>query len=276
MNNRLFVFFFGMIIIYTIQIFNTQLIKYHISPLLGIIEKKELFVADAANSMMVVTMMSAMALVIKLLENNYKFIIREEETKKLKAEAELKLLRFQINPHFLFNTLISIQGLMYHNTRLADRVLTELSEFLRYSLRYNQLLYVPLEEEIEIIEKFLTIQKIRFGDKVRFHFSIAPETKKIEVLCFFLQPLVENAIKHGMKTSDDGVKINIKSEKKESWLKLKIINTGKYEPDINRVMGTGLTNVRERLESAYPDKHEFKIFQKEDEVHVIINLKIER
>jgi len=217
-------------------------------------------------------MMVALALVFKLFEENYRYNFREEETRKLKAEAELRLLRFQINPHFLFNSLISIQGLMYHNTRLADKMLTELSEFLRYTLRYNKLLYVPFKNEIEIIEKYLDIEKIRFGDKLSFTFRIDPETRDIKVLCFILQPLVENAIKHGMKSNPEGVKIFIRAEMDSAWFKITIMNTGKFDGD-NIKMGTGIKNVRERLENAYPGRQEFNISQEGDWVNAIIKIK---
>jgi sensor histidine kinase YesM len=213
-----------------------------------------------------------------LIKSRHDYLNEKERAEKamvLTTEAQLKSLRYQINPHFLFNTLISIQGLMYHNTKLADKMLTELSEFLRYTLRYNQLVFVPLEDEIEIIEKYLTIQKIRFGEKLKYSFSIASDTKKIQILCFLLQPLVENAIFHGMKESRNGVQIWITMKSEHNNLKLEIINTGKYDPDKYRV-GTGLDNVRQRLENAYPDHHGFEIIQVEDRVHVTIKIKLEK
>jgi LytS/YehU family sensor histidine kinase len=160
---------------------------------------------------------------------------------------------------------------MYHNTKLADKMLTELSEFLRYTLRYNKMLFVPLEDEIEIIDKYLTIQKVRFGEKLKYGFYVANETRKVQILCFLLQPLIENAIVHGMKASKNGVQIRIRTELSDRILKLEIINTGKYNHDRYRV-GTGLNNVKQRLENAYPDQYEFDIFQVDDEVHVTIKI----
>ena len=273
MNNRLLLFISGMIILYTISIFYARIMKYHFLPLLDIVELRTPFVRDAAYSIMVVTMMAALALVFKLFEQNYRYIFREEETMKLKAEAELRLLRFQINPHFLFNSLISIQGLMYHNTKLADKMLTELSEFLRYTLRYNKQIYVPLKNEIDIIEKYFDIEKIRFGDKLSFTFRIDPEALEIEILCFILQPLVENAIKHGMKSNLEGVKVITRAEIVSGWLTITIMNTGKLDRD-NIKMGTGIRNVMERLENAYPASHKFEIIQADDQVHAIIKIKL--
>lgn len=211
-----------------------------------------------------------------LIKSRYEYQAEKEksvQSQLLATEAQLKALRYQINPHFLFNTLISLQGLMYHNTKLADKMLTELSEFLRYTLRYNEMVFVPLEDEFEIIEKYLTIQKIRFGDKLRYSFSINPETRKQEVLCFLLQPLAENAVKYGITSSPGGVDIRLSSDIKGDWLILEIVNTGNFEPEENR-FGAGLSNVRERLVNAYPDKHEFKIIQVEDKVYAIIKIRL--
>jgi sensor histidine kinase YesM len=273
MKNRLLIFFSGMIILYSVSIFYARIMKYHVLPLLDIVEPRTPLIRDAAYSIMVITMMAALALVFKLFEENYRYVFREEETMKLKAEAELRLLRFQINPHFLFNSLISIQGLMYHNTKLADKMLTELSEFLRYTLRYNKQIYVPLKNEIDIIEKYFDIEKIRFGDKLHFTFRIDPEALDIKVLCFILQPLVENAIKHGMKSNPEGVTVFVQAEVISGWLTLTIMNTGKLESE-NIKMGTGIKNVRERLENAYRGNHKFGINQVNDWVHAIIKIKV--
>jgi len=272
-KSRFLLFVSGLIILYTILILYGRIMKYHFLPMLDITEVRMPFIRDASYSIMVVTMMTALALVFKLFEQNYKFIFREEETMKLKAEAELRLLRFQINPHFLFNSLISIQGLMYHNTKLADKMLTELSEFLRYTLRYNKQIYVPLKNEIDIIEKYFDIEKIRFGDKLKFTFRISPETMEIKVLCFILQPLVENAIKHGMKSNPEGVRVITEAEIISGWMRITVMNTGKLDND-NIKMGTGIKNVRDRMENAYPGSHKFEIIQINNWVHAIVKIKV--
>ncbi|MBN1821735.1 MAG: histidine kinase, partial [Prolixibacteraceae bacterium] len=127
--------------------------------------------------------------------------LRYDESQKLAQKATLQMLRYQLNPHFLFNTLNSIQGIMYHDIKLADKMLTELTEFLRYTLRDNEKVFVPLKKEIEIIEKYLLIEKIRFNEKLKYQFEVSSFAREIKVLCFLLQPIVENAIKFGMKTS---------------------------------------------------------------------------
>ena len=196
---------------------------------------------------------------------------RLNEVRFMAKEAELQMLRYQINPHFLFNTLNSIQGLMHHKARLADKMLTELSDFLRYTLRYNQLLYVPLRKEVEIIEKYLLIEKLRFGEQLNFRFEIEPETMDLKVLCFLLQPLIENAIKYGTKTSSDKPMIVLHTSRVDKELIIEVRNTGKL--DIRKLeSGTGISNVKERLKNAYQNRHSFKIYEKDGWVHVIIKI----
>ncbi len=196
---------------------------------------------------------------------------RLNEVKYMAKEAELQMLRYQINPHFLFNTLNSIQGLMHHNAKLADKMLSELSDFMRYTLRYNQLVYVPLKKEIEIIEKYLLIEKLRYGEQLNFRFEIEPETLDYKVLCFLLQPLIENAIKYGTKTTSDKPMIALHTSMVNKELCLEVRNTGKL--DIQKLeSGTGISNVKERLKNAYQNKHSFEIYEEDGWVLVIIKI----
>lgn len=193
------------------------------------------------------------------------------EARFLAKEAELQMLRYQINPHFLFNTLNSIQGLMHHNAKLADQMLTELSDFMRYTLRYNQLVYVPLREEIETIEKYLLIEKLRFGEQLNFKFEIEQEALDYKVLCFLLQPLVENAIKYGTNTTSDKPMIVLHASEVKNKLRIEIRNTGTL--DLNKIdSGTGITNVKERLKNAYQNGHSFKIYEENGWVLVVIKI----
>ena len=161
---------------------------------------------------------------------------------------------------------------MYHNTKLADKMLTELSEFLRYSLRFDPFVFVSLKNEIEIIEKYLLIEKIRFGDNLDYRFEISPGTYELKVLCFMLQPLVENAIKHGMRSSTHALTIIISSQITEGWLNLEIKNTGKLDKE-QISEGTGLSNIKERLINAYPNNHSFDISENNGWIKVIIKIR---
>lgn len=196
---------------------------------------------------------------------------RSQETRLQAQESKLQMLRYQINPHFLFNSLNSIQALMNHNTKVADKMLTQLSDFLRYSLIADDRIYVPLKREIEIIEKYISIEKIRFNSKLDYQIEFTPDVLDQEILCFILQPLVENAIKHGFKSSPKKLLIVVSAFQEDSWLNIIIKNTGKWIIDESK-SGKGIKNVRERLDNAYPGNHDFDISEKEG--YVIITLKI--
>ena len=194
-----------------------------------------------------------------------------QETLLLAKEAQLQMLRYQINPHFLFNSLNSIQALMYKDTPLADDMLAEFSEFLRYTLKNKDEIYVPLEDEIEMISKYLYIEKIRFQDKLNYKIEMSDDTRKIKILSFLLQPFVENAIKYGMKCKQDVLSIDIQSYKHNNWLVITVENTGKWDnKDIRK--GIGIENVKNRLENAYPEKHILRIIEENNRVKIKLQL----
>ncbi|MBX7223545.1 MAG: histidine kinase [Blastocatellia bacterium] len=166
-------------------------------------------------------------------------------------QAQLQMLRYQINPHFLFNALNTIFGLIGLEPKNARLMVRELADFLRYSLHSPQTGMVTLKEEIASIRHFLQIQHIRFGDRLVTGFDIAPEVETCQVPVFLLQPVVENAMKYGMQT-DAPVQIRIIARRHRGTLFLRVANTGTWvtpHPAGARPegMGIGLQNVRERL-----------------------------
>lgn len=189
------------------------------------------------------------------------FVIRywqelQNEIQKSKAlqlqtvKAQLKMLRYQLNPHFLFNSLNSIQGLMYKDVRKADLMLTELSEFLRYSLKHNNDIFIPLREEFEIMEKYLFIEKIRFSDKLLYTIEYAEEIGNAKILSFLTQPLIENAVKYGMRSNHNEIThIVIRATKEGDKLCIVIQNSGQWI--VKEEQGTGIQNTKERLQNAY-------------------------
>ncbi len=188
------------------------------------------------------------------------------------VEAQLKMLRYQLNPHFLFNSLNSIQGLMYQDVKKADLMLTELSEFLRYSLKFKNELFISLSNEFEIIEKYLFIEKIRFNENLNYKISYTPEISNAKILCFLTQPLVENAVKHGMKSNSGKItSVFVEAERKSEWLMIHIVNTGKWLSN-DFELGTGIENLKERLHNAYGDNCSFELIT--DEEFVKFEIKI--
>jgi two-component system, LytTR family, sensor kinase len=177
----------------------------------------------------------------------------------LASKAQLQMLRYQINPHFLFNSLNSIQGLMYQDLKKADLMLTELSEFLRYTLKFNTDIYVCLEDEFEIIEKYLFVEKIRFDDRLDYSIHVPSDLRKEKILCFLTQPFVENAIKHGMKSSPyNKIEIVVEASVDGPNLVIIVTNTGKWKENEGDDT-TGIKNVKERLDNAYPGNYSLNI-----------------
>ncbi|MFC2121332.1 sensor histidine kinase [Bacteroidota bacterium] len=210
-----------------------------------------------------------------LIKSRQDFFAEKEkaiQSQLLAKDAQLQALRYQINPHFLFNALVSIQGLITHKASLADKMIAELSEFLRYTLQFNHSVFVPFGQEIDIIDKYLSIEKVRFGDKLTFRLSITQEARNQVILCFLLQPLIENSIKYGLQSCPESVVIILETEVIDNWLSIKIRNTGSFIGDQYKE-GTGISNVKERLNNAYSGKHSFEIVSDNGwvVVHITIN-----
>jgi two-component system, LytTR family, sensor kinase len=187
----------------------------------------------------------------------------------------LQMLRYQLNPHFLFNALNSIRALIEEDKNKAKSMITELSEFLRYSLISKNYKNVPLREELKAIEHYFKIEKKRFEDKLQVVFNVDERAEDFPVLSFLVHPLVENAVKFGMQTSKMPLEINLYAEIENDGLVLEISNSGKWvennSQDHNGT-GTGLKNIQERLENAFPNKHSFEINKMENLVSIIIKI----
>lgn len=207
---------------------------------------------------------------------------REEEENALKAEAlakeaELKMLRYQLNPHFLFNSLNSASALISENPPRAERMINELSDFLRYSLADTKTETVRLRDEIEALKNYLNIEQVRFEEKLQVSFDVAPEAENFVLPGFLLHPLVENAVKYGMQTSRLPLQIEIRAERKNNKLQIEISNSGKWfkangaNPQANG-MRVGIENVRKRLEQFFPSRYRFETFERDDRVHVLLEI----
>lgn len=177
------------------------------------------------------------------------------------AKAQLDALRNQIEPHFLFNTLNAIAGLVREgNNDGAVEMIAGLSEFLRHVLREPGRQEVPLREELEFVGKYLEIQKVRFAERLQVKVDVAKELGEARVPSLILQPIVENAVKHGIAKRAQGGAIEIRAVRQNERLTLEVYNDGPGLPvDWEERAAIGLSNVRERLQSRYGDKSELKI-----------------
>lgn len=176
---------------------------------------------------------------------------KETELRALIKETELKTLKSQINPHFLFNALNSISSLTMIMPEKAQDMVIKLSEFMRYSLAKKDDHLVTLENELNNINRYLEIEKIRFGSRLNIEKEIHQDCKNTHLPALILQPIIENAIKYGVYESTDPSSITIACMQQNNMLKAKVSNS--YEPDFisKRGEGYGLLNISKRLQLIY-------------------------
>ncbi|MEZ5066206.1 MAG: histidine kinase [bacterium] len=169
------------------------------------------------------------------------------------ARAELHALRMQLNPHFLFNTLNAISALMSRDVAAAERMLARLSDFLRLTLETGRSTEVPLRQELDFLRRYLEIEQVRFPDRLRVDMDVEPGTLEARVPSLILQPIVENAIRHGVAPSSEAGHIRIVAARRNGDLMLRVRDDGPgLAPGPSRVReGVGLSNTRERLRQLY-------------------------
>jgi len=196
----------------------------------------------------------------------------EERLKTLVKESELNLLKSQINPHFLFNSLNSISSLIISNPEEAQEMIHRLSDFIRYSLKHRENEHVSLKEEIGRMKDYLAIEKVRFGEKLLYRIDASAECYKLEVPTMILQPLIENAIRHGVYESLVPVEIEFSCVLDDGFLCLQIKNDFDPNHPARKGTGVGLQNVSERIRLGYDSKG--SIIWRVDNNKFIVNLNI--
>ncbi len=187
-----------------------------------------------------------------------------------KVQSELALLKLQVHPHFIFNTLNNIYSLSLHNNAKTPDLIYRLSSFLDYNLYDSQSEYVLLSKELEYISNYIELEKIRFGDRLDVALNVFNDISKSYISPMLALPLVENAFKHGIgKTRGSGwIRIDVSTDK--GWIAINIENS--YSNTVNKEIGNGsgigLENVRRRLEILYPQAHSLQVFC-EDQSHLV-------
>jgi len=190
---------------------------------------------------------------------------RELRTSQLEARlalSRLQVLKMQLHPHFLFNTLNAISELMYKNPDAAERMISHLSDLLRLSFENLEVQEISLKQELEFLRKYLEIEQMRFEDRLKVEMDISPDTLDAGVPNMILQPLVENAIKHGLAPRAGGGMIRIGAVRNNGHLNLSVSDNGIGVPfgDLENLdEGVGLSNTRRRLRHMYGDTHKFKL-----------------
>ncbi len=177
--------------------------------------------------------------------------LKEAELEKQLAQANLQALKMQLHPHFLFNTLHTVSSLMQEDINAARKVLAKLSDLLRQTLDNMGRQFIRLSSELDFLKSYLEIEKIRFQERLRIVYDIQTETLSAAVPNLILQPLVENAIKHGIASKAEGGEVKISSSKLNTLLVLKVSDNIGNGNDSNFKEGVGLTNTRKRLVQIY-------------------------
>jgi two-component sensor histidine kinase len=230
------------------------------------IYSKVSFVEVNTGSILVMLAWSALYFAIK----SYRVFqeVRESALKSaaMAHEAQLKMLRYQLNPHFLFNTLNAISTLILEqNTELANRMVTKLSSFLRYSLDNDPMQKITLAQELQALKLYLDIEKVRFEDRLTLQLNIEEKSQDALIPSLLLQPLIENAIKYGIARAEGGGHLSISAKVFAGDLLMEVSDDGPgcdlVDNNIPGAKGVGLKNTRERLATLYGSEHSIKLSQ---------------
>jgi signal transduction histidine kinase len=209
---------------------------------------------------------------------------RKQEEAMLKAvalaqEAQLKMLRYQLNPHFLFNTLNAISTLILDNqNRKANHAVTRLSEFLRYTLDQDPMKKVTLRQELEALDLYLGTERLRFAERLRLEFAIEDAALDALVPSLLLQPLLENSLKYAVSSREEGGLVRIEGRTREGWLELSVIDDGPGLRDgtpVSERRGVGLRNTSERLAVLYGNNTHFAVANSHPGLRVDMTLPLE-
>jgi two-component system sensor histidine kinase AlgZ len=213
--------------------------------------------------------------VVLSLEASQEAEARVMKSGMLARDAELRALKAQVNPHFLFNSLNSISALTSIDPEKARDMCILLAEFLRMTLGLGEKTSIPLQEELGMLERFMAIEKVRFGARLQMEEDIQEDCKPLLVPALLLQPLIENAVGHGIANLPEGGSVSLAAHCSDDRLEITIRNTFDPESTSARRSGRGLANVRRRLEARYADQASLQARADGNEFRVDLSLPAE-
>jgi LytS/YehU family sensor histidine kinase len=215
-----------------------------------------------------------LAAAIKLMKYWYVKEQRNLQLQKENTEAQLQLLKAQVHPHFLFNTLNNIYSYSQNTSPVAAKMITGLSDLLRFILYEGSQRVVPLSKELKMIQDYISLEQIRYGNKLDVHLDLPEKTNDLYIAPLLLLPLVENCFKHGTSNMLEQPWISLQIILDKNEMRMKLIN-GKMcgQDNLQKKTGIGISNVEKRLSLLYPGKHEFVITSDADVF--VVNLKVE-
>jgi hypothetical protein len=210
---------------------------------------------------------------IKLMKFWYTKEQRNQQLIKENAAVQLQLLKAQVHPHFLFNTLNNIYSYTQTTAPVAAKLVIGLSDLLRYMLYAGTQTLVPLQKELKMIDDYMSLEQVRYGDNLDMHLSLPKDDNHLMIAPLLLLPLVENCFKHGTSHMLEQPWISLHVEIIDTTMIVKLVNGKAHDFAPNENRGIGLVNVQKRLSLLYPNRHSLKITNEEDAF--IIDLKIE-
>jgi sensor histidine kinase YesM len=221
-------------------------------------------IAGAINTSGVIFLWSLIYFAVHYLENYKKKEIESLIWEAAVKDYELKTLKSQLNPHFMFNAMNSIRALIEEDREAAKAALTKLSNILRYSLQMEKMESVSLEEEMETVRNYLDLERIRFEERLKYNLHVDPQSENIEIPPMMIQTLVENGIKHGISKRTTGGEIDVKTSLQiangKSQLKIEIENSGHLSPsELKNSDGFGINNTKHRLNLLYGEEAKFSL-----------------
>ena len=214
--------------------------------------------------------------VLIAMEDSHRAEAQAAEARILARDAELKALKAQINPHFLFNSLNSISALTSIDPTRARDMCVLLGEFLRMTLGLGEKTVVHFSEELDLLQKYLTIEKIRFGERLKTKEAIQDESRACLLPPLLLQPLMENAIRHGIANLPEGGEVRLTAERQNGRLEILVENSWDPDAPTPRSSGLGLRNVKQRLEARYGKEALLRVITEGDLFQVSLSIPIER
>lgn len=203
-----------------------------------------------------------------------KFSMELRSERIVTENLQLQMLRYQLNPHFLFNSLCGLRVLIKNEPERAIELLNRLSEFYYYSLKNQDNLNSTLQEELDLVKNYLIIQKFRYGNKLNYQIDVPDSLGYIDIPSFLLYPIVENSIKYGIETCTLPLNVLIKVIESDIGIYISIKNNGRWVSNSEDGAGTGLKNINTRLQKMYKEKFDFNIVESEGEVEATIKLEL--
>lgn len=214
-----------------------------------------------------------LAVFVNFMNNWFKSQQLKTEMEKQKMESELNMLKYQVNPHFLFNTLNNIYSLVLKKSELAPRAVLKLSNLMRYMIYETNAQRVPVKKELDYLVHFIDLQKMRMKYPDTVKFTIEGEVGDMCIAPMLLIPFIENAFKHSMKSDDNYIFIGIRLN--DHTLSMRTSNAINPKAKSDELSGIGLQNVKKRLELDYPKKHSLSIYRQEAIFYVDLILNLE-